>query len=110
LEDSVESLTRQLHSKTGEATVEAIKTGKSRTQDKQYFHLIDSPPNEGSRTKVGVPWDVERAMMGDANKGAEREIRRYEIPIDRSPQLLDELLDRPEEQHAPAPKNDGGFN
>jgi hypothetical protein len=37
------------------------------TEKKQVFKLIDSPPVDTGRSKVGVPWDVERAMIGGAD-------------------------------------------
>lgn len=111
LENSVESLTRQLKSRPGTSILEAAKTSRSQTETgKQYFHLIDSPPADGSRTKVGVPWQVERAMMGDANKARDREIPEYEIQIESSSPLLEELNSPQLKQQPNAPSNDGGFN
>jgi hypothetical protein len=39
-------------------------------EKKQVFKLIDSPPVDPGKSKVGVPWDVERAMMGGADHRA----------------------------------------
>jgi len=49
---------------------------KNDSPKKQVFKLIDSPePADPDKTKVGVPWNVERAMMGEGgrNSGLPRE-------------------------------------
>src|SRR5215212_5044091 len=44
---------------------------KNDASKKQVFKLIDSSETvDPGKTKVGVPWSVERAMMGDANQKA----------------------------------------
>ena len=39
-------------------------------EKKHVFKLIDSPPVDSGKSKVGVPWGVERAMLHDANQNA----------------------------------------
>jgi hypothetical protein len=39
-------------------------------EKKHVFKLIDSPPVDSGKSKVGVPWNVERAMMGGADHNA----------------------------------------
>jgi hypothetical protein len=44
---------------------------KSDAPKKQVFKLIDSPePVHPDKSEVGVPWNVERAMMGDGQRNA----------------------------------------
>jgi len=44
---------------------------KNDSPKKQVFKLIDSPETvDPGKTKVGVPWNVERAMMGNRNRQA----------------------------------------
>jgi hypothetical protein len=43
---------------------------KDNSEKKQVFKLIDSPPVDAGKSKVGVPWDVERAMMGGSDQQA----------------------------------------
>jgi hypothetical protein len=69
LEKTVESL-RQQHSSNSTVAWQNEQQSSNNTEKKQVFKLIDSPPVDPGRSKVGVPWDVERAMMGGANHKA----------------------------------------
>jgi hypothetical protein len=45
---------------------------KTDTGKKSVFKLIDSTPaTDPQKSKVGVPWDVERAMVGRADRSRE---------------------------------------
>jgi hypothetical protein len=39
---------------------------KENAKGNSVFKLIENTGNNGHTTNIGVPWDVERAMMGDA--------------------------------------------
>jgi hypothetical protein len=41
---------------------------KKDTEKKNVFKLIDSPPVDPDKSNIGVPWSVERAMMGGAER------------------------------------------
>ncbi len=43
---------------------------KNDAEKKHVFKLIDSAPVDPGKSKVGVPWNVERAMMNDADQNA----------------------------------------
>jgi len=66
LERIVDSLKKQQASNSTVVWHNEQQSNKS-TEKKQVFKLIDSPPVDTGRSKVGVPWDVERAMIGGAD-------------------------------------------
>jgi hypothetical protein len=94
LEKSVDSLTRQLQSKPGAFPVGITYPSLPQNEDrKSIFKLIDSAPVDDSKTKVGVPWNVERGMLLDgAQRNAPAENRRPTI-IYEPPQSLPGFID-----------------
>jgi hypothetical protein len=66
LERIVDSLKKQQASNSTVVWQNEQQSNKN-AEKKQVFKLIDSPHVDPGRSKVGVPWDVERAMMGGAD-------------------------------------------
>jgi hypothetical protein len=69
LEKSVNSLRVQPASNSTVVWQNEQKS-KNDSEKKQVFKLIDSTPVDPGKSKVGVPWTVERAMIPDGNQGA----------------------------------------
>src|SRR4051812_15169487 len=68
LENAVAGLENQLQTKFGVVSVRLNEADQEHQADKQQvFKLIGSPDVDPEKSKVGVPWDVERAMMGGAD-------------------------------------------
>jgi hypothetical protein len=43
---------------------------KDKTENNNVFKLLDSTPVDQGKSKVGVPWDVERAMIPSGSSPA----------------------------------------
>jgi hypothetical protein len=73
LEKTVSGLEKQLQTKFGVVSVRLNEADQEHQADKQQvFKLIGSPDVDPEKSKVGVPWDVERAMMGGTDHSAFR--------------------------------------
>jgi hypothetical protein len=69
LSDKVDSLTQQLKSQP-KAVVLPVEQARSSEKDPErqgVFRLIETKTENGT-TEVGVPWSVERAMIGEAQQ------------------------------------------
>jgi hypothetical protein len=64
-------------------------------EKKQVFKLIDSPPIDPGKSKVGVPWGVERAMMGDAERNAPLQEGEWRWEVNVAPPDLGFVPDQP---------------
>ncbi len=73
LDKIVDSL-RQQRASNSTVVLASEQHSNDDKEKKQVFKLIDSPPVDPNRSNIGVPWDVERAMMG----GSKGELRRDE--------------------------------
>ncbi len=82
LEKTLESLNKRLQNNPTVVTVGEAKSNDS-SEHKPVFKLIESAKHTEQNSNVGVPWDVERAIMGGAR---ESEIMRGEsIRVEMSP-------------------------
>jgi hypothetical protein len=114
LENTVDSLTRQLQAKPGVITVRSSELEQSKEADgKHVFKLIDAAPPKDGATEVGVPWSVEHGMMLDAAEHAEprpeapKDEWRNEIYDNGPPvELREQLFQQPQKSVL----NDGDFN
>lgn len=68
LEATVDALNQRLQTNRNVVTVGEAKSDEN-AEGKPIFKLIESAKHNDKTTNVGVPWDVERAMMGEANTG-----------------------------------------
>ncbi len=67
LETTVNTLNQRLQSNPTVVTVGQTKTNKDSAQQ-PVFKLIESAKHNEYTTNIGVPWDVERAMMSGAHE------------------------------------------
>jgi hypothetical protein len=66
---SLEATVNALNQRSAPAVVMPIGEAKSNgAEHKPVFKLIDSATENQHKSNVGVPWDVERALMGDSQK------------------------------------------
>jgi hypothetical protein len=85
----VESLKTKVQALQGQVPT-VISVGEGRQNgpangNKQYFRLIESAQPDPHQSDVGVPWDVERAMMGDGAGGLRS---RPEPPVYQAPESI----------------------
>jgi hypothetical protein len=86
LQRTVDVLQKKLQAKS--ETISARQADSKQETDKQrVFKLIDSPQRSDNTTEVGVPWDVERAMMGGARENRAGQLRDGPATIEVSPTI-----------------------
>jgi hypothetical protein len=72
LEHQVDSLAQQIQSAPRVLYLPSRGPATTQSPDKQkIFKLIDAAEARGGASSIGVPWNVERAMMIDAMKRSE---------------------------------------
>jgi hypothetical protein len=83
LSDKVDSLTQQLKSQPKAIVfpVEQARRPDKDAQEQGVFRLIETKTENGT-TEVGVPWSVERAMIGE---GRQRSLRDAPLHESESP-------------------------
>jgi hypothetical protein len=95
LERQVDSLTQQLQSSPRALYLPSRAPATTQSPDKQkIFKLIDAADARSGTSHIGVPWNVERAMMIDAIERGTEAPRVIESPsvvegqIDVGPPIL----------------------
>ena len=67
LEATVQALRQQLETNPRILNVSEATSNES-GKSKPIFKLIETTKHNEHSSNVGVPWDIERVMIGDANK------------------------------------------
>jgi hypothetical protein len=71
LENTVAGLEKQFLAKFGVVSVQLPEPDQKQQTDKQQvFRLIESKKPDAGTSNVGVPWNVERAMIPNGNPSA----------------------------------------
>jgi hypothetical protein len=92
LESKVAGMEKQLQTHSGMVSLRMNQSNGKQPEGKhQIFRLIDSVPAQRNvrSTDVGVPWDVERAMMGDAMKNDPARFTPSRIEAPPEGQIID---------------------
>jgi hypothetical protein len=92
LEQTVQTLNPRLSSHGTVVSLQQPAPPNSEPKQ-QVFKLIDTAPTTSTpgTTKIGVPWSVERAMIGGANEGVapiRDETTWQTTPVEPTPNLV----------------------